>query len=92
MRESDKVETKVLNLLFHLSLASSVASSSAVWKACKALSEEKLAIDKEFKSRLCSSSVVPHLNVDVHALFPGNFVKAQRLPDNVLQLELGLIR
>lgn len=56
----------------------------------------KLCLKTEFRSTKNSKVVfvtsVPHLNVDVHALFPGNFVKAQGLSDNVLQLELGLVR
>ena len=43
-------------------------------------------------SKVVFVAAVSHLNVDVHALFPGNFVKAQGLSDNVLQLELGLVR
>ena len=41
-------------------------------------------------SKVVFVAAVSHLNVDVHALFPGNLVKAQCLSDNVLQLELGL--
>ena len=41
-------------------------------------------------SKVVFVSPDPHLDVDVHALFPGNLVKTQRLSDNILQLELGL--
>ena len=79
----------MLNFLLHLSLASSLASSSAVWKACKALSGEKFRPTRN--SKVVFVAALPHLNVDVHALSPGNLVKAQRLSDHILQLELGLV-
>ena len=40
-------------------------------------------------SKVVFAAAVPHLNVDVHALSPGNLVQAQRLSDHILQLELG---
>ena len=79
----------MFHFLFHLSRASSVASSSAVWKACKALCGDKLA--RRRMSKVVFVAAFPYLNVDVHALFPGNLLKAQRLSDNILQLELGLV-
>ena len=43
-------------------------------------------------SKVVFVAAFPYLNVDVHALFPGNLLQAQRLSDNILQLELGLVR
>ena len=84
-----KVKTNKFNFLSHLSRASSVARSSAVWKACKALCGDKIA--RRRMSKVVFVAALPHLNVDVHALFPGNLFKAQRLSDNIFQLELGLV-
>ena len=85
-----KVKMNVFYFLFHLSRASSVARSSAVWKACKALCGAKKFSDTK-NSKVVFVAALPHLNVDVHALFPGNLFKAQRLSDDIFQLELGLV-
>ena len=83
------MKTNVFNFLSHLSRASSVASSSAVWKACKALCGDKLA--RRRMSKVVFVAAFPYLNVDVHALFPGNLLQAQSLSDDIFQLELGLV-
>ena len=74
----------IVQLYSYLSLASSVASSSAVWNAFN----EKESKRHRVKSRLCSA--FSHLNVDVHALLSRHLFKTESLSNNVFQLELGL--